>query len=164
MKKHIVVFAVLLQAASVSLLAQSKPKTGDIISGIVADSEGPMMMVNVTERDSADLMVAHSITDIDGSFSFRLVDPDHSIQITYVGYEKVSIPIDTTYFEIKMKERDDLPAVEMTSDPGYQYKGIPIPLREAAKSVDTIDMSEFEYLGIYTIDEALNAKFGLDLP
>ena len=130
MKKHLVLLAVLLQAASVSLVAQSKPKAGDIISGIVSDNDGPMMMVNVAERDSTNRIVAHCITDMDGSFSFRLVNPDHRIQITYVGYESVSIPIDTTFFEIKMEEDDDLPAVEITTDPGYERLGLPVPIRD----------------------------------
>ena len=116
MKKHIVVLVVLLQAVSVSLLAQSKPKAGDIISGIVSDSDGPMMMVNVVERDSANRIVAHSLTDMEGNFSFRLVNPDHKIEVSYVGYETVSVPIDTTYFEIKMKEQDDMPQVGNTPE------------------------------------------------
>ena len=117
MKKHIVVLVVLLQAASVSLLAQGKPKAGDIISGIVSDCDGPMMMVNVAERDSNERVVAHSLTDIDGYFSFRLVNPDHRIEISYFGYESASIPIDTTYFEIKMKEWDGFSAIDITTDP-----------------------------------------------
>ena len=48
-------------------------KAGDIISGKVTDNEGPMMMVNITERDSADRIVAHCVTDMEGAFSFRLV-------------------------------------------------------------------------------------------
>ncbi len=162
---RLILFTVLLfiQAAAVSVFAQSKPQAGDTISGVVCDSLGPMMLVNVTERDSSDLVVAHSVTDFWGYFSFRLVNLDDMIRITYVGYETVNIPIDTTFFEIKMKERDELPQVEMNTDSCYPYKGIPIPLREAAKSVDTIDMSDFESLGIYTIEDALNAKMGLDL-
>ena len=42
-------------------------KAGDVISGIIEDNEGPMMMVNVTERDAADRIVAHSITDMEGN-------------------------------------------------------------------------------------------------
>jgi hypothetical protein len=38
------------------------------------------------------------------------------------------------------------------------------PARNVSKVIEVIDISEFEGLGIYTIDEALNAKFGLDLP
>ena len=131
MKKRLVLMALLLQVAAVSLFAQSKPHAGDTISGIVCDSLGPMMMVNVTERDSSDLVVAHSVTDFWGYFSFRLVNPDDRIRVSYVGYETVNIPIDTTFIEIKMKEQDDLPPVEITTDPGYKTTGIPIPIRDS---------------------------------
>lgn len=130
-------FTVLLfiQAAATTVFAQDKPKAGDTISGIIRDSIGPMIWVNVVELDSSDSVVAHTVTDFGGNFSFRLVNPDDRMQITCVGYETVVIPIDTTFFEIKMKEWDYLPQVEMNTDSGYPYKGIPIPLREAAKSV-----------------------------
>ena len=131
MKKRLVLLAFLLQVAAVSVFAQSKPHAGDTISGIVCDSLGPMMMVNVTERDSSDLVVAHSVTDFWGYFSFRLVNPDDRIRVSYVGYETVNIPIDTTFIEIKMKEQDDLPPVEITTDPGYTTTGIPIPIRDS---------------------------------
>lgn len=131
MKKRLVLLAFLLQVAAVSVFAQSKPHAGDTISGIVCDSLGPMMMVNVTERDSSDLVVAHSVTDFWGYFSFRLVNPDDRIRVSYVGYETVNIPIDTTFIEIKMKERDDLPPIEITTDPGYKTTGIPIPIRDS---------------------------------
>ena len=131
MKKRLVLLAFLLQVAAVSVFAQSKPHAGDTISGIVCDSLGPMMMVNVTERDSSDLVVAHSVTDFWGYFSFRLVNPNDRIRVSYVGYETVNIPIDTTFIEIKMKEQDDLPPVEFTTDPGYKTTGIPIPIRNS---------------------------------
>lgn len=132
MKKRLVLLAFLLQVAAVSLFAQSKPHAGDTISGIVCDSLGPMMMVNVTERDTSDRIVAHTITHMDGYFSFRLVNPDDRIRISYVGYETVNIPIDTTFFEIKMKEQDDLPPIEIIPDRRQEAIGppIPIPLRD----------------------------------
>ena len=123
------------QAAVTTVFAQDKPKAGDTISGIISDKYGPAMMVNVTERDSLDRVVAHSLTDFWGYFSFLLVNPENRISIRTFGYETVDMPIDTTFFEIKMKEWDELPQVEMNTDSGYPYKGIPIPLREAAKSV-----------------------------
>lgn len=134
---NLIVFMVLLfiQAAASTAFAQDKPKAGDTISGIISDKYGPAMMVNVTERDSLDRVVAHSLTDFWGYFSFLLVNPENRISIRTFGYETVDMPIDTTFFEIKMKEWDELPQVEMNTDSGYPYKGIPIPIREAAKSV-----------------------------
>lgn len=97
-------FALLLlvQAAATSVFAQ---KAGDIITGVVSDNEGPMMMVNVTERDANDRIVAHSITDKDGVFAFKLVNPMDRLEISYVGYETVDIPISKNHFEIKMQDK-----------------------------------------------------------
>lgn len=134
---RLIVFMVLLffQAAVTIVFAQDKPKAGDTISGIIRDSIGPMIWVNVVELDLSDSVVAHTVTDFGGNFHFRLVNPDDRMHIPFVGYETVVIPIDTTFFEIKMKEWDELPQVEINADSSYKYKGIPIPLREAAKSV-----------------------------
>lgn len=89
-----------IQASAVTVFAQ---KAGDIITGVVCDNEGPMMMVNVTERDQDDRIVAHAITDKDGVFAFKLVNPKDRLNITYVGYETVDIPFDKLHFDIKMK-------------------------------------------------------------
>ena len=91
----------LVQAAATSVFAQ---KAGDIITGVVSDNEGPMMMVNVTERDQDDRIVAHCITDMEGKFSFKLVNPMDRLQISYVGYETVEIPFSKNHFEIKMQD------------------------------------------------------------
>ena len=139
-------------------------KAGDVISGVIEDNEGPMMMVNVTERDAADRIVAHSITDMEGNFSFRLVNPKDRLQVTYVGYETVDIPIDKTFFEIKLKEQGELPTVEITADRVQETSGLAIPLREASSVVQTINMEDFESLGITTVDEALQGQVaGLDI-
>lgn len=139
-------------------------KAGDVISGVIEDNEGPMMMVNVTERDAADRIVAHAITDMEGNFSFRLVNPSDRLQVTYVGYETVDIPIDKVYFEIKLKEAGELPTVEITAERVQQTSGLAIPLREASSVVQTINMEDFEELGITTVDEALQGQVaGLDI-
>ena len=140
-------------------------KAGDVISGVVQDQEGPLMMVNVTERDGADRIVNHAITDIDGNFSFRLQNPDDHIQITYVGYETVDIPIDKTYFEIEMKEAGgEIPQVDITAERYQQTSGLQIPLREASAVVQTINMDDFADMGVTTVDEALAGQVaGLDI-
>jgi len=95
------VLMLLVQVASTAVFAQ---KVGDTVTGVIYDNDGPMMMVNVTERDSADSIVAHTTTDIKGEFSFQLVNPKDRLRITYVGYETVDIPFDKTHFDVKMKE------------------------------------------------------------
>ena len=155
--------ACVLSIASLPGLLMAQ-KAGDVISGVIEDNEGPMMMVNVTERDASDRIVAHDITNINGEFSFTLHNPNDRIQVTYVGYETVDLPINKLFFEIKMKEQGELPTVEITADRVQETSGLPIPLREASNSVQTINMEEFEGLGITTVDEALQGRIaGLDI-
>ena len=138
MKKHLVLLVILLlQTATVFLSAQSKPKAGDTISGVVITDRGGLTMVTVTERDASDRIVAHAVTDFEEKFSFKLVDPNDRVVINHVDYETVDIPVDQTYLRIKMK-------MKVTHYP--DSTAFPIPLREAAGVVDTIDMSLFEHL------------------
>ena len=138
MKKTLFLLSVLLmQTSAIMLFAQSKPKAGDTISGVVITDRGGLTMVTVTERDASDRIVAHAVTDFEGKFSFKLVDPNDRIVINHVDYETVDVPVDKTYFRIKMK-------MKVTHYP--DSTAFPIPLREAAGAVDTIDMSLFEHL------------------
>ena len=149
----------LLQTVSVSVFAQHKPQAGDTITGVVFDDEGPLMMVYVTERDSTGRVVVYDLTVADGSFSFKLVNPKDRLVVNFVGYDRVDIPIDSTYYEIKMMDQGDT-IIILDCNPNAP---IPIPLRDSSDVFHEIDMSEFEAHGFTTIDEVLNAKFGPDL-
>ena len=113
-----------IQAAVTTVFAQDKLKAGDTISGIIRDSIGPMIWVNVVELDSSDNVVAHTVTDFGGIFHFRLVNPDDRMQIPCVGYETVVLTIDTTYFEIKMKEEELMQDNTTTPDTRPRVRGI----------------------------------------
>ena len=142
----------------------SAQKAGDMISGVVSDKEGPMALVNVTQRDSLDRIVAQSITDREGKFTFPLLNPGNTIKITFLGYELVDIPINKLYFEIKMKDQGDLPPVDIESDRVLETTGFPVPLSDVSSIVPTINMEDFESLGITTVDEALDGVIpGLDI-
>jgi len=82
----------------------SAQKAGDMISGVVSDKEGPMALVNVTQRDSLDRIVAQSITDREGKFAFPMLNPGNTIKVTYLGYEPVNLPINKQYYEIRLNE------------------------------------------------------------
>ena len=150
----------LMLTSSVKVLAQSKPKAGDTISGVVTDSVSPLMAVYITELDSANRAVAYAYTDLKGEFSFRLVNPKDRIQFSYYRKEKIVLPIDKDYFEIRMQDDKDLPPIDWDEFVSLDSRDV----RDAAKSPVLIDISEYESLGFYTIDDIFNAKTGLDLP
>ena len=139
-------------------------KVGDIISGVIEDNDGPMMVVNVIEVDATGRIVAHAVTDVNGEFSFRLVNPKDKLKISYVGYETVILPFDKTYFSIKMKDNQELVEVVITAKEYSQNSNLAIPEREQAGSIARFSMDEVKGLGITTVDEALQGRIpGLDI-
>lgn len=87
-----------------------------MISGIVRDENGPIQWVNITERDSLYRIVAHAVSDVNGKFAFKLVNPANRLSVTYVGYGEAITAITGTSFDVTMIELPDLPMVDLISD------------------------------------------------
>ncbi len=125
MKKHLVLLSVLLlQAAAVSVFAQDKPKAGDVIRGIVRNSEGPMAGVNIEEidfyDDYHDSVCSKAVTDENGEFSLRLVNPDNQVLVFGKDYESVWIDgITKSYYEITMKPAAPILPIMILDGPEY---------------------------------------------
>lgn len=79
-----------------------KPAAGDTITGRVTNYDGPMMMVRVEEKDSADRLVAHAVTDFDGKFNLRLVNPADYLEITNWGYHTAISEFTGNTMDVKM--------------------------------------------------------------
>lgn len=151
-------FASAMKQSVSAVVTQDVIKAGDLISGRVTDGVDPLQMVNITERDSKYRIVAHSVTDIEGKFALRLVNPADKLEITYVGYQTVDTVINSTYYEIRMKENDGIPTVKIADDRKIVTMYGPLP--------PSISMDEFEDLGITTVEDnlqAYGAGAGLDI-
>ena len=67
---------------------------GDIIKGCVKNENGqPLELANIVEQDEYHRIVAHTTTDKNGNFSFKVINPQHKIYISYVGYKTTSLDI-----------------------------------------------------------------------
>ena len=125
MKKHLVLLsALLLQAAAVSVFAQVKPQAGDVIRGIVRNSDGPMAGVNIEEIDFYDeyhdSVCSKAVTDENGEFSFRLVNPENQVLVFGKDYESVWIDgITKSYYEITMKPAAPIQPIMLLDGPEY---------------------------------------------
>ncbi len=147
-----------------SICANAQVKAGDVISGTVADDIEPLMMVNVVEIDANKRIVAHSVTDINGNFSFRCVNPKDHIQVSYVGYATFNSPINKKTFKIVLKSNTMLGTVEIKAVKKTQNSGLSIPVTEISVATQTIDMKEFENVTMTSVDEALQGRIaGLDI-
>lgn len=115
MKKTI---ALLMLAATLSTaFAQETVRPGKLIYGTVSDSNGPLAGIIVTERNSCDRIMAQTTTDVNGNFSFRLVNPNNRIQISKAGYETIDIPINKPYLELNMKEQAPIQPIVVLDGP-----------------------------------------------
>ncbi len=85
---------------------QVKISEGDIITGKVIDADGPIFMARIFEVDLRGRIFASSITDPEGNFAFKLVNPDDMILVTKDGYEDFKGVIDSKEITITLKKAD----------------------------------------------------------
>lgn len=145
--------------------AAAQVKAGDVISGQVWDDFDPLMMCNVVEIDKNQRIVAHGVTDINGNFSFKIVSPKNKIRISYIGCQTVTLPITKKSFgRIVLKSTNTIKEVTVKAVRKTQNTGLSIPMTEISVASQTIDMKEFEGIGMTTVDEALQGRVaGLDI-
>lgn len=84
--------AVMANASALSQITASgpRPKAGDVIRGVVKDSDGPVKAVIIREKNIKNEVIDYTYSDKDGCFSFKLMDPADSIWIYMPGYYPVS--------------------------------------------------------------------------
>ena len=145
--------------------ASAQVKAGDVISGQVWDDLEPLMMVNVVEIDNNKRIVAHGVTDINGNFSFKIVNPKDKIQISYIGCQTKVLPITKKAFgKIVLASTTTLKEVTVKAVRKTQSSGLAIPVTEISVASQSISMKEFEGLGVTSVDEALQGRIsGLDI-
>ena len=156
--------SILFYSFFIALITANAQKAGDIISGTVTDDYGPVIMANVSEIDASNRIVASVVTDMSGNFSFKLKNPKDKIRFTYVGYRTVTMSINRTKFNVRMKDDNQIESVTVTAKRRAQGSGLAIPVDEISTARESIDMKEFEGLAITTVDEALQGRIaGLDI-
>ncbi len=162
MKPNKIITLILLCAGNA--LSGYAQKAGDVITGTVSDSMGPLMMANVVELDETNRIVSSTITDVNGNFSFKIKDPKNRLKFIFVGNEPKIIPIKGTTYNIIMDSSTELEEVTIVSKVRSKDSGLSIPVDELSTANQSISTEEFEGLGITTIDEALQGRIaGLDI-
>ena len=116
MKKTFASF-LLLFATTVSVFAQDNPKKGDLIYGTVTEDGKPISGVRVVEINSNDRIMAQDTTDINGQYSFRLVNPNNRLKATRMDYVTVDMAITKKNIDFSIKKQPPLPPVEFLDGP-----------------------------------------------
>ena len=159
--KHLFLL-VLFCFVSSSVYAQ---KSARISGTITSDAEGPLMMVNVTERDNSNRIIEACVTDFEGNFSMVVKNTSNILEISYVGYKTQRIEIGSrTVFNIKMVEDNMLETVDIVAEQRSRSGGLDILEREMTHATQKISMDDMDGLSFASVDEALQGQIaGLDV-
>jgi TonB-linked SusC/RagA family outer membrane protein len=155
---------VMIAALSMSVIPMAAQEAGQMITGNVYDNLGPVISANVVEIDAANRIVAATITDFNGNFSFKLKNPKDKLRVSFVGYKTATLSINRTNYKINLTDATQIKEVVVRSRRRVQGSGLAIPEREVSTARQTISTKEFEGLAITTVDEALQGRIaGLDI-
>ena len=159
--KHLFLL-VLFCFVSSSVFAQ---KSARISGTITSDSEGPLIMVNVTERDNSNRIIEACVTDFEGNFSMVVKNTSNVLEISYVGYKTQRIEIGSrTVFNIKLVEDAMLETVDIVAEQRSRSGGLDILEREMTHATQKISMDDMDGLSFASVDEALQGQIaGLDV-
>ena len=84
-------------------------KPGDMISGCVTDDKNmPLMMVNIFEKDEFGRIVAHAVSDLNGDFAFKLVNPKHKLTVSCPGFATQTLEIKDKEVNVTLKHNAKL--------------------------------------------------------
>ena len=158
------ILGLIILSCQLSIINAFAQQAGDVISGTVVDDFGPVVMANVVEIDAANRIVASTVTDINGNFSFHVKNVKDKLRISFVGYKTQTFRFDRTHYEVTMADATQISEVTVTARRRTDGAGLQIPLDEISTARQSIDMKEFDGLAITTVDEALQGRIaGLDI-
>ena len=134
------------------------------VHGNVRDDMGELMGASVCEVDANGRIIEATVTDMNGNFSMHIRNPKNKLRFSFVGCKTQLLSIDRETYRVKMVSQTTIQEVTVTSKKRLNGGGLAIPEREISYATQTIDMKEFEGLGLTTVDEALQGRIaGLDI-
>ena len=159
--KHLLLLVLFASACSMVSAQRSARISGTVSS----DAEGPLIMVNITERDKSNRIIEACATDFEGNFSMVVKNTSNVLEISYIGYKTQRLEIgDRTVFNVKMVEDNVLTEVEIVAKQQTRSGGLDILEREMTHATQKISMDEMEGLSFTSVDEALQGQIaGLDI-
>ena len=135
---------------------KKRVKAGKKISGIVKDEFDPVFGAIVCEVNENGQVVASTVTDVNGNFTLKVVDPQDKLRFSYVGMITVIHAINRTKFNIVMQSATQIKDVPVMPRRSSTDKGLLIPIREVVNATERISMPEYEGLGIVEGEEGVS--------
>ena len=101
-------------------------KAGDKISGTVSDEFGPLMGATICEIDARDHIVNSAITDNNGHFTMKVLNPENRLRFSYVGMKTVFLAIDKKKYKIILESGINQNENRFLPVEGNRYRYIPV--------------------------------------
>jgi len=79
----------------------------------VKDAAGALIGANIVEIDQYGRIVANSITDIQGNFVMKVVNPENKIRISYIGLKTQTLNISDGKFDVVMEANSKIEVVKV---------------------------------------------------
>ncbi len=159
-KIRYILLTLLVQAVTLATYGQGITS----VHGTVSDDLEPLIGAAVCEIDGNGRIIESAVTDLNGNFTMKIQNPKDKIRFSYVGMKSVTLPIDKTTYEIVLESATQLQEVTVVSKRRAKGNSLPIPERELSYATQSLNMKEFEGLGITSIDEVLQGQIaGLDI-
>ena len=159
------IFKKLLFTAILTVVSQALMAQGARISGTLTDSDGPIMMANVVERDANNRIVSAVQTDFNGNFSMQVKSTKNKLVFSYVGDKTQIVTIgNRTVFNIKLEAEGTQLQEVVIKAKRSSSGGLMISKKEVSVSQQTFDLENVKGMAFTSADEALQGEIaGLDI-
>ena len=159
-KIRYILLTLLVQAVSLTVFGQEITS----VHGTVSDDLEPLIGAAVCEIDGNGRIIESAVTDLNGNFTMKIQNQKDKIRFSYVGMKSVTLPINKTTYDIKLESAAQLQEVTVVSKRRAKGNSLPIPERELSYATQSLNMKQFEGLGVTSIDELLQGQIaGLDV-
>lgn len=149
--------------SSTSLYAQEKILVrGTVIS---ADDKLPLIQASITEINKDNRVMSSTVTNIDGNFSLYVTDIKNKLTVSYIGYKRMVIPIESnTAIKVSLVEDNTLSEIVVVAKPTRNVGNMAIDERDISMSVSRLDAADIADLHAATVDEMIQGRMaGVDI-
>jgi len=147
-------------------------KPGQVLTGQVTDEKGePLQTANVTEQDEDGRIYGNAVTDANGNFAIKIVNPEHNIRVSYIGCKTFLTKVSNMPKKVVLPPTDLIQVVDVNARK-KEVAGSTMRLRgvgtitggEPLLVVDGVIMQGVEHLdvnGSDPIEDLMQKEFGI---
>jgi len=149
--------------SSISLYAQEKILVrGTVIS---ANDKLPLIQASITEINKDNRLMSSTVTNIDGNFSLYVTDIKNKLTVSYIGYKRVVVPIESnTAIKVALIEDNTLSEIVVNAKPTRTVGSMQIDERDISMSISRLDAADIADLHAATVDEMIQGRMaGVDI-